>query len=237
MRVSAAEVGRDSGPYAASGRLVSVWAALWDDVERFDVEPARVGRRVCTRLESLRLVKSTTPPLTMAESTLRLNQSRDAIVSSLPGDLHAHRICCTRPPLAAAAESRPVRHTGCCLAQSVNVGGRVTAEGSTAPLSEARVFLVGTSVSAQNKQREDDTPYAVFHRGPSKSASFASGISEQKKQRRVGRGGAPNWTSRSRRSVVKLTEIVTTATGEQRRVELGQLRATSATSPSVEQRR
>jgi len=35
----------------------SLGTLIWDDVEHFDVEPAWVGRRVCTRLESLRPTK------------------------------------------------------------------------------------------------------------------------------------------------------------------------------------
>src|SRR6478672_9462780 len=109
-------------------------------------------------------------------------------------------------------------------AQSVNVGGRVTAEGSTAPLSEARVFLVGTSVSAQTNSEGRYTLRGV-PQGTVEVRVIRVGYKQQKKSVVVGAAGAELDFTLAQ-VIAKLDEIVTTATGEQRRVELGHSVAT-----------
>ena len=109
-------------------------------------------------------------------------------------------------------------------AQSVNVGGRVTAEGSTAPLSEARVFLVGTSVSAQTNSEGRYTLRGV-PQGTVEVRVIRVGYQQQKKSVVVGTAGAELDFTLAQ-VIAKLDEIVTTATGEQRRVELGHSVAT-----------
>src|SRR3954471_7591361 len=101
------------------------------------------------------------------------------------------------------------------------ITGRVTASGSGTPVSAARVIAVGTNSSATTGS---NGAYTLRHvpQGPNMVQVLRVGFETQKKP--VTLSGAENGTVNfelAPSSVVKLAEVVTTATGEQRTVELG----------------
>jgi len=104
--------------------------------------------------------------------------------------------------------------------QQQSITGRVTAQGAGTPLVDARVFLVGTNVAAATNS---DGRYTL--RGvPAGAVSVRVlhvGFRESKQAIVVGTGATSNLDFSLETVVVQLQEIVTTATGEQRRVEIG----------------
>jgi TonB-linked SusC/RagA family outer membrane protein len=105
-------------------------------------------------------------------------------------------------------------------AQQGTITGRITAEGSAEPLQESRVVLVGTSLFASTAQ---DGRYAIRNvpAGSYTVRVLRVGYEEQKKPVQVAAGETVTLDFAMTPVVVKLTEVVTTATGEQRRGELG----------------
>ena len=100
------------------------------------------------------------------------------------------------------------------------VTGRVTAAGTTEPLADSRVMLVGTSIAATTTA---DGHYTLT-RVPAGQASvrvIRVGYQEQKQPVTVVAGQTTTLDFTMTRAVVQLEQIVTTATGAQRRVELG----------------
>src|SRR6185437_5474755 len=100
------------------------------------------------------------------------------------------------------------------------ITGRVTASGTNEPLGEGRVMLVGTSIAATTNSDGKYTLRGVPS-GTVEVRVIRVGYTEQKKAVTVTAGGATTLDFAMEPAIVKLQEIVTTATGEQRRVELG----------------
>jgi TonB-linked SusC/RagA family outer membrane protein len=100
------------------------------------------------------------------------------------------------------------------------ISGRVTAQQGGEPLPESRIAVVGTSlVSATGA----DGRY-VIRNVPTGSwvvRVLRVGYQEQKKSVTMTTGQNATLDFALEAAIVKLTEVVTTATGEQRRVELG----------------
>src|SRR6058998_1421916 len=118
-------------------------------------------------------------------------------------------------PLGVLATSAAVAQ-----AQQSTITGRITAAGSGEPLQESRVVLVGTSLFATAAQ---DGRYAIRNvpAGSYTVRVLRVGYEEQKKPVQVASGESLTLDFSMAPVVVKLTEVVTTATGEQRRVEQG----------------
>jgi TonB-linked SusC/RagA family outer membrane protein len=105
-------------------------------------------------------------------------------------------------------------------AGGTTITGRVTAAGANEPLGEGRVMLVGTSIAATTNSDGKYTLRGVPS-GTVEVRVIRVGYTEQKKAVTVAAGGATTLDFVMEPAIVKLQEIVTTATGEQRRVELG----------------
>ncbi|MDB4912547.1 MAG: TonB-dependent outer membrane protein SusC/RagA [Gemmatimonadetes bacterium] len=104
-------------------------------------------------------------------------------------------------------------------AQQATISGRITAAATGQPIAEARVFLIGTSAAIATNQ---DGRYSLrTNPGQYEIRVLRVGFQEQKKPVTVTAGGTPTVDFSLAASVVKLTEVVTTATGQQRKVELG----------------
>src|SRR5512146_3574618 len=105
------------------------------------------------------------------------------------------------------------------------VTGRVTAAGSNEPLSDARVMVVNTSIitppGADGRYTLRNVPT-----GNIEVRVLRVGYQEQKKAAAVAAGTPVTLDFVMNQAVVQLQEIVTTATGEQRRVEIGNAVAT-----------
>jgi len=98
--------------------------------------------------------------------------------------------------------------------------GTVTATEGGAPLQEARILIVGTSFSTATGP---DGKY-IIRRIPAGTAELRVlrvGYQEQKKSVRIIDGQTATLDFTMPTSIVQLQEVVTTATGEQRRVEIG----------------
>jgi TonB-linked SusC/RagA family outer membrane protein len=104
-------------------------------------------------------------------------------------------------------------------AQQATVAGRVVSTGTSQPIGDARVYVVGTNVAASTNQ---DGRYQLrVAPGQLEVRVIRIGFQEQKHSVSVAPGAAVTADFTLSPSLVKLTEIVTTATGQQRRVELG----------------
>jgi TonB-linked SusC/RagA family outer membrane protein len=105
-------------------------------------------------------------------------------------------------------------------AQGGTLTGTVTAQGSNSPLQETRVIVVGTSLLGSTGP---DGKYTI-RRMPAGTAEIRVirvGYQEQKKSVRIIDGQTATLDFVMSTTVVQLQEVVTTATGEQRRVEVG----------------
>jgi hypothetical protein len=109
--------------------------------------------------------------------------------------------------------------TGAVAHAQGNISGTVTATGG-APLQEARVIVLGTTRSASSGP---DGKYLIrgVPAGTADVRVLHVGYQEQKKSVRVLDGQTGTLDFAMSQSVVQLEEVVTTATGEQRRVEVG----------------
>ncbi len=105
-------------------------------------------------------------------------------------------------------------------AQQTTVTGRVVAAGSSEPLSDSRVMVVNTSVATLTGADGRYTLRGV-PAGNVEIRVIRVGYQEQKKAKTVAAGSNVTLDFTMTPAVVQLQEIVTTATGEQRRVELG----------------
>jgi TonB-linked SusC/RagA family outer membrane protein len=105
-------------------------------------------------------------------------------------------------------------------AQQATVTGRITEQGSGQPIQEARVIVLGTS---QFTTSGPDGKYTVRNVpvGNADIRVIRVGFQEQKKSVQTTAGGTVTLDFAMTQSVVRLDEVVTTATGEQRRTELG----------------
>src|SRR5690349_8211246 len=98
--------------------------------------------------------------------------------------------------------------------------GTISGAGDRAPIAEARVIVVGTSLFTTSGA---DGKY-ILRRVPTGTAELRVlrvGYSEQKKSVQVVDGQTTTLDFTMTPTVVQLQEVVTTATGEQRRSELG----------------
>lgn len=117
-------------------------------------------------------------------------------------------------------------------AQQSSITGHVTAVGTNEPLSDARVLLTGTSTAATTNSQGAYT----LHNVPSGAVTVQVlhvGYQSMKKSVTVTAGTDATLDFSLAQAIVQLQEIVTTATGEQRKVELGN---TIATLGNVSQR-
>lgn len=111
--------------------------------------------------------------------------------------------------------------------------GRVTAVETGEPLLEVRVLLVGTALSAVTSQ---DGLYALRNvpLGPQTVRVLRVGYIEQRKATTVGANATVGMDFALERTVVRLEEIVSTATGSRPREELGNAVSTIS-APSIVQ--
>ena len=105
-------------------------------------------------------------------------------------------------------------------AQGATLTGRITETGSGQPIQEARVIILGTSLFTTSGQ---DGKYTVRNvpAGTAEVRVIRVGFQEQKKSVRTINGETATLDFAMSQSVVQLEEVVTTATGQQRRTELG----------------
>jgi TonB-linked SusC/RagA family outer membrane protein len=114
--------------------------------------------------------------------------------------------------------------------------GTVTAQVGGTPLQEARIIIVGTSLVGSSGP---DGKFRLVRvpAGTAEVRVIRVGYAEQKKSVRIVDGQTATLDFAMAQSVVQLAEVVTTATGEQRRVEVGtavenlSVSAITATSP------
>jgi TonB-linked SusC/RagA family outer membrane protein len=109
--------------------------------------------------------------------------------------------------------------SGTAAAQAATISGRVSAAGGT-PLPESRIIVVGTtlfgSTGADGRYTIRNVPAGNYD-----LRVIRVGYAEQKRPVTVAAGATATVDFTLQPVVVQLQEVVTTATGEQRRVELG----------------
>jgi TonB-linked SusC/RagA family outer membrane protein len=122
-------------------------------------------------------------------------------------------------PLTFALAAMAAFSLPAVAAAQATITGRVTAAASGQPLQESRVFVIGTNAVASTNA---DGRYTLrVAPGAIEVRVIRVGYLEQRKPLTVTAGSNTTLDFSLTASVIKLTEIVTTATGEQRRVELG----------------
>ena len=104
--------------------------------------------------------------------------------------------------------------------QQATISGRVLATGSNEPLVDSRVMVAGTSLGTTTNSEGRYTLTRV-PTGTVTIRVLRVGYEEQKKSIAITEGQAATLDFTMVPAVVQLQEIVTTATGEQRRVEIG----------------
>jgi TonB-linked SusC/RagA family outer membrane protein len=111
------------------------------------------------------------------------------------------------------------------LSAQGTITGRVTASEGGDALADARVMVVGTSVAATSGT---DGRYTLRNvpAGAQQVRVLRVGYQEKKQPASVAAGQSATLDFTLNRAIVQLQEIVTTATGEQRKVELGNSVAT-----------
>ncbi len=105
-------------------------------------------------------------------------------------------------------------------AQGGTLQGTVTEQGAATPLQEARIIVVGSALATTTNAEGKYT----LRRVPAGSVELRVirvGYQEQKRTVTVTDNGTTTADFAMPRSIVQLQEVVTTATGEQRRVEVG----------------
>jgi len=113
------------------------------------------------------------------------------------------------------------------------VTGRVTT-GSAQPLPDSRVLVVGTTVTTTTTSEGRYTLRGV-PAGTVEIRVIRVGYQEQKKSVTVASGGSANLDFTLDPNVAKLTEVVITATGEQRKAEIGNSVTTIDASTRVQE--
>ncbi len=110
-------------------------------------------------------------------------------------------------------------------AQRATISGRVTTVEGAQPISDSRVFVVGTNIVGSTNQ---DGRYVLagVPTGNAEVRVLRVGFEAQKKAIAVAAGQQVTLDFSLKAVAVQLQEVVTTATGEQRRVELGSSIAT-----------
>jgi len=121
--------------------------------------------------------------------------------------------------------SRLLATAAMCLAASTalaqgTITGRVTALGTSEPLADARVLVVGTNAAAGTNQ---DGRYTLnrVRSGTVDVQVFRIGYEPVKKTATVTTGGSVTLDFELTTAVVRLQDVVTTATGQQRKIEIG----------------
>ena len=132
--------------------------------------------------------------------------------------------------IAAALTSLPRRGAS---AQGT-ITGRVTAAESGRPLAGAHVLLVGTTSVATTSDSGTYTLRNVVA-GAGQVQALQVGYESQKKPVTVTRGQTDTVNFVLRAAVVQLQEVVTTATGQQRRTELGNAISTLNIAKQIEE--
>jgi TonB-linked SusC/RagA family outer membrane protein len=125
----------------------------------------------------------------------------------------------TRVSLAIVAVAA-LSATGAAQTPQATITGKITDVESGTPLSDARISVVGTSILVRSSAEGTYT----LHNVPSGTVDvrvLRVGFQEAKKSVAVQPGQSVTLDFRMSQAVVQLEEIVTTATGEQRRVEIG----------------
>jgi TonB-linked SusC/RagA family outer membrane protein len=119
-----------------------------------------------------------------------------------------------------AAATMLVIPLGSGLQGQGTITGRVTATGTNQPLNDANVLVLGSSSSATTAE---DGRYTLRNvpAGTVELQVLRVGYSALKKRVTVTAGSTTSADFQLTTAVVQLQEIVTTATGQQRRVELG----------------
>jgi TonB-dependent SusC/RagA subfamily outer membrane receptor len=116
-----------------------------------------------------------------------------------------------------------------------SVTGLVTDAGTKLPVSDLRVMIVGTTIGTSTNA-EGRYTLARVPAGQVSIRAIRVGYQQQVKPVDITAGQSATLDFVMAQAAVQLTEIVTTATGEQRRVELGNAIATIANVPQkVEQ--
>ena len=125
----------------------------------------------------------------------------------------------------AAALAALVASAATRAAAQGTLAGTVTVQGTNTPLEDARIIVVGTSLSTMTGP---DGKYQVrrMPTGTVEIRVIRVGYQEQKKSVSVSDGQPATVDFVMAQSVIQLQEVVTTATGEQRRVEVGNSVAT-----------
>src|SRR5439155_10212808 len=100
------------------------------------------------------------------------------------------------------------------------VTGRVTAQGTNEPLTDARVLALGTNAAATTAQDGKYTMNGV-RAGTIEVQVLRIGYAPLKKTVTVTAGAAVNLDFQLTVAAVRLQDVVTTATGQQRKIELG----------------
>jgi TonB-linked SusC/RagA family outer membrane protein len=122
--------------------------------------------------------------------------------------------------IAAAVFAFAALRPAAASAQSATITGRVTAQGTDAPLPDSRVLITGTSIvtttSADGRYTLRGVPAGVAD-----IRVLRVGYQEQKRSLTVAAGQSVTADFAMPAAIVNLAEVVTTATGEQRRVEIG----------------
>ena len=113
------------------------------------------------------------------------------------------------------------------------ISGRVVATGTNAPLGDSRVVVVNTSVSALTGADGRYTLRGV-PTGALEVRVLRVGFQEQKKPISITAGASATLDFTMEPAIVQLQEVVTTATGEQRKVELGNAVSTINAAERVE---
>jgi TonB-dependent SusC/RagA subfamily outer membrane receptor len=110
--------------------------------------------------------------------------------------------------------------TGAMAAAQGTITGTISGTGDRAPIAEARVVLVGTSLFTTSGA---DGKYTLRRvpAGTGELRVLRVGYMEQKKSVQIADGQTATLDFAMTPTVVQLQEVVTTATGDQRRSELG----------------
>jgi TonB-linked SusC/RagA family outer membrane protein len=123
-------------------------------------------------------------------------------------------------PISLALTVAAMSFAGTPAMAQGTVTGRVTAKGTNEPLSDARVLVVGTNAATATAQ---DGKYTLnrVRSGAVEVQVFRLGYESMKHTATVTSGGSVTVDFDLTPAVVRLQDVVTTATGQQRRIEIG----------------
>jgi len=132
-----------------------------------------------------------------------------------------------------AAAATPARGLH-AQAQQGTIAGRVTDAGTGQPIASVQLQVVGTNVGTQTNA---DGQFTIRNvpAGTYELRALRVGFAETKQTVRVAAGGTASVTFQMHTVATTLTPVVTTATGEQRRVEVGNAIAQVDAQKTVEQ--